>query len=52
MPRLNNEMRNETVGMLQAGVSQRELASRFNGYPCTLRWLLRRYLQAGSNARL
>lgn len=35
MQRSNNEMRNQTVGILQAGVSERDLARRFNDHPCT-----------------
>jgi transposase len=48
MPRLNNEMHNQMLGMLQAGVSQRQVARRFDVHPCTVSHLLSRFNQAWS----
>ena len=48
MPRLNNEMRNQVLGMLQAEASQRQVARRFNVHSCTVSRLLSRFNQTGS----
>lgn len=36
MPRLHNDLRHETLGMLQAGVGQREVARGLNIHPCVI----------------
>lgn len=48
MPRLNNDNRNRILGLLDAGMSQVDVARRFHVARSTVVRLLRRYRQTGS----
>lgn len=48
MPRLNCEVRNQIIGLLQGNVSQRRIARRFNVHPSTISRLNHRYLTTGT----
>lgn len=50
MPRLNYENRNRILGLLQGGVSQTEVARRFNVHRSTVFRLIRRFNATGSVA--
>ena len=48
MSRLNSDSRNQIIGMLQAGLSQHDVAARFNVDVSTISRLNMRFLQTGS----
>ena len=48
MPRLNEAQRNQTVGMIRAGVSQNEISRRFGVHRNMISALWRRYQQSGN----
>ncbi len=48
MPRLDSDSRNQIIGMLQSGISQRDAARRFNVHVSTISRLNQRFLVTGS----
>ena len=50
MPRLNNDDRNRILGLLEGGLSQTQVALRFNVARCTINRLVQRYRATGSVA--
>ena len=48
MPRLDSDSRNQIIGMLNAGLSQREVAGRFGVNVSTVSRLNSRFLVTGS----
>lgn len=50
MPRLRQDLRNQIVGLLQAGTSQRECARRFHVHQSTISRLHQRFVATGSVA--
>lgn len=50
MPRLRQDLRNQIVGLLQAGTSQRECARRFHVHQSTIFRLHQRFVATGSVA--
>jgi transposase len=50
MPRLRQDLRNQIIGLLQAGISQRECARRFSVHQSTISSLQRRFLNTGNVA--
>ena len=48
MPRLNSDSRGQIIGLLQANVSQRQLARQFNVSQSTISRLRQRYALTGS----
>lgn len=47
MPRLTEVERNQAIGMLNAGMAEREVGRRFGCHRCTITRLSRRYRQTG-----
>ena len=50
VPRLNNDDRNRILGLLEGGLSQTQVALRFNVARCTINRLVLRYRATGSVA--
>ena len=48
MPRLDSDSRNQIIGMLNAGISQREVARRFAVNVSTVSRLSRKFIVTGS----